>query len=386
MQKHYCILSLLLLILYISGITSITWAQDANEDYERFSIGEMKEIHSSISLSPKNDRIVAVSGNKSSPVYLYNWESDDVINSFNVENWYAGSSVEHSSNGKYLILNQLFYVDWAVNRDKKVLFVIIDNNGSKVLKIDESNEVKINPEESRALSLSGDKITEYDLSTGKAVNTFNLPRKGFSFDISSDGRFIAISHEPVEEDLKKRPEFKKDKQALKFILKYKNQVTIYKYPSFEVITTVNEFYDLIYELKFREDDSQLFCLQIPHAKAQTSVSSQQSYLNIINATGWEPIRKGFVSKATYQPDFKLSQDGRFFGIISKGMRYSELHIYDYNSRKLLDRFEFSFRLFDSDEDGLIATDIRPSFVFLPDTESILIAIGNRIIKWKFKQQ
>jgi len=362
-----------------------SYAQDDNLKYERFRIGEIKDIHSGIALSPQDENIVAISGNKSAPVYIYNWNDDEVINKFDVENWYAGSSIEYSANGNYIILNQLFYVDWLVSKDKKVFFVIIDNNGQRILKIDDSNEVKISRDEKKAISLSGDKITEYDLASGKAVNTFGLPEKGFGFALSHDGSFIAVSHEPREDDLKSMPQFKKNKQALKNALKYKHQITIYSYPQFEKVTTINEFYDNIYELKFRQDDSELYCLQKPHAKAQTG-GLYQTYLNIIKTANWEPIRKGFVSKAPYQPDFKLSNDGRFFGLVSQGGKFPELHIYDYEKNRHVDRFEFSYRLIESDEEGLVVADNRPTFVFLPDNESILMAFGNRLFTWKFKQE
>jgi len=374
-------LAILTFLLFIP----VSFSQEENIQYERFRIGEVKEIHSGIALSPQDENIVAISGNKSAPVYLYNWHDNEIISKFDVENWYAGSSIEYSERGNYIVLNQLFYVDWLVSRDKKVFFVIIDKHGQKVLKIDESNEVKISYDEKNALSLSGNKLTEYDLASGKSKNTFAIPAKGFGFALSHDGNFIAVSHEPREEDLKKMPQFKKDKQALKYNLKYKHQVSIYSYPQFEKVTTINEFYDHIYELKFREDDSQLFCLQKPHLKAQTG-GLHQTYLNIINTSNWEPIRKGFVSKAIYQPDFKLSHDGRYLGIVSQGGRFPELHVYDYENNRHLDRFEFSYRLIESDEDGLVVADSRPTFVFLPDNESILMVFGNRLFRWNFKKE
>ena len=376
----------LVLLSFVFPFSAIL-SQDIDENYQRFRIGELKEIHSGIAVSPRDGHIVAISGNKSTPVYIYNWQDDKIQDKINVENWYAGSSIEYSRKGNYLVLNQLFYADWAANRDKKVTFLVLDKNGNKVLRLEDSNETKITPDEKSAVSMSGNQIITYDLASGKQIDQFTIPGKGFAFDISPDGEYLAIAHQPVEDELKALPQFKKDKKALKDILKYKHQVSIYSFPDHTRIGSVNEFYDFVYELKFRKDGSQLFCLQIPHQKVQTSVgSASQTYVNIINTAGWEPIRAGFVSKSYYQPDFKLSDDGRFFGIVSYGYRYPELHIYDYETLKLLDRFEFTFRIIESDEDGIIAADTRPSFVFLPDDDRIMVAFGNRLFLWNFKQQ
>ena len=380
-------LPVLLALISFAFILSTAQSQDIDENYQRFRIGELKEIHSGIAVSPMDGHIVAISGNKSSPVYIYNWQEDKILDKINVENWNAGSSIEYSKKGNYLVLNQLFYADWAANRDKKVTFLVLDKDGNKVMRLDDSNETRITPDEKSAVSMSGDQIITYDLASGKQTDKFTLPGKGFAFAISPDAKYLAVAHQPVEDELKALPQFKKDKKALKNLLKYKHQVSIYSYPDLQRVATVNEFYDFVYELKFRDDGSQLFCLQIPHQKAQTSVSTaHQTYVNVINTPNWEPIRHGFVSRSAYQPDFKLSPDGRFFGIVSYGHRYPELHIYEYETLKLLDRFEFTFRIIESDEDGIIAADTRPSFVFLPNDDRIMVAFGNRVFLWKFKQQ
>lgn len=385
MIKNYFPKVLIFLLFFFSTLP-YSIGQEIDEDYKRFRISELKEIHSGIDLSPMNNDIVAISGNKSAPVYLYDWKNDKVKDQFNVENWYAGSAIEYSSQGNYLVLNQLFYADWAVNRDKKVLFQVLDKDGNKVLRLEDSNEAKVSPDEKKVLSLSHDKITEYDLVSGKAVNSHTFPEKGFAFDLSPDGKYLVMAHAPVEDRLKKDPRYKKDKKALKSALKFKHRVSVYTYPDFQYVGSVSELYDLIYELKFSDDGSQLFCLQIPHMKAQSGTTGSQIYVNVINTEGWQPIRKGFVSKAAYQPDFKLSSNGQYFGIVSKGIRFPELHIYNYETMKMLDRFEFTFRVIESDEHGIIAADTRPSFVFLPDNERILIAFGNRLYLWNFKSQ
>jgi len=94
-----------------------------------------------------------------------------------------------------------------------------------------------------------------------------------------------------------------------------------------------------------------------------------------------PLRTGFTSSAPYEPDYKLSNNEKLFGIISQGTRFVELHIYDIRSGKMLQRFEQSYRLFEKKDGDLIVADSRASFVFLPGDEQVLMTMGNRLLIW-----
>ena len=126
----------------------------------------------------------------------------------------------------------------------------------------------------------------------------------------------------------------------------------------------------------------MICLQIPHLKAQASNTARQTYVSSIDAIHGEALRKGFTSQAFYEPDFKFSHDGRLFGLVSKGARFLELHVYDVASGSMVRRFEQSYRLFEKNEGGMIAADSRMSFVFLPDDDTIVMTMGNHLIYWE----
>jgi hypothetical protein len=98
----------------------------------------------------------------------------------------------------------------------------------------------------------------------------------------------------------------------------------------------------------------------------------------------QPERRGFVSTATYEPDFKLSSDEKLFGIISRSNNFIEVHIYDFETKKVLYRFQQSYRMFEMIDGDMIIGDSRSAFVFLPGNESVLMTMGNHLIKWNFK--
>ena len=124
---------------------------------------------------------------------------------------------------------------------------------------------------------------------------------------------------------------------------------------------------------------------MPHAKASTGVDRKTITIAIVQTSNWETLRKGFVSKSLYQPDYKLTNNNQYFGIISKGNQFAELHIYDYQNATLEYRMELSHRMFEKSEGRLTITDDRSRFIFLPDNESALLTMGNRLIKWNFTE-
>lgn len=376
---------LILIFLYVQTSIVII-AQGSNMDYERVKIGDAKNMISGLALSP-DQTYLSISASQSYPFYKFDWNSKEVIGEFDVGNWYAGSSVNFSANGKYMLLQQLFYMDLAPNKDREVSFEIVYSNTGIVVKaFDNMHAVVIAPDESYAASLSGDRVTFWSLPDGKNLRTLKLESATNGLAISPDGKSLAVSIRlSGDEWIANFPSLKKNKKALKSTLKYKQAVAIYDVESLKRKYLVSEKYDIIYRLEYSPDGKFLFCLQIPHAKAATAANAERlTYLNTIDAESGKPLRKGFTSKAFFEPDFKLSPDGKLFGIVSKGARFLELHIYDFESGKMIQRFEQSYRLFEKNEGEMIAADGRMAFVFLPDNKTVVMTMGNHLIYWKLE--
>jgi hypothetical protein len=81
---------------------------------------------------------------------------------------------------------------------------------------------------------------------------------------------------------------------------------------------------------------------------------------------------------------KFSNDNKLLAINSKGSRFQEIHLYDFENGTLLKRFELAKRLFEKSDGEKLQSDPRPSFVFLPGDQEILIAIGNQLITWNIE--
>ncbi len=358
-------------------------SQGTDYDYDRINIGGVQHFVSGLALSPDSETL-AIAGVQSYPLYLFDWKNQVVLKQFDVGNWYAGSAIEYSSNGKYLLLGRLKYADFAPNKDREVDFEIINaSSGEFVKRFDAHHSVKISSDEKYAITLSEDVVSFINLVTAKNEKSFTVVEATNSVAISPDGMLIAVSHKLYEEDAKNITQLQRDKKSLKNALKYKQQISVFDANTFKKLYTFNELYDIVYKLSFSNDGNNLFCLSIPHQKIQNTVNARQMYINVIDMTTGEPKRRGYTSNAAYEPDFKLSYDGKLFGVVSRSNRFLELHIYDFETGKMLYRFQQSFRLFEKNDDQIMGMDSRISFVFLPDNESVLMTQGNHIIQWNF---
>lgn len=377
-SKIFFILLTSLLIIKFNSAKS----QGTNYDFEKIQIGEVKNMLVWLALDP-DQKTLAVTSHQSFPLYLYNLDTKQVEQQFDVGNWYAGSRARFSKNGKYLMLQQLFYLDYAPNKDREVNFEVMDvATGKSMLNFGDYHDAKITPDEKYLVTLSGgDKVAIHEIETRKELRSFTVPDATNSLAVSADQKYIAVAHKTYMNDLKNNPAYKNNKKNQPILEKYKQQVSVYDFNTFEKLYTIDTFYDLIYLLDYTDDGNYLFIYSIPHTKLQ-GPNGRKSYVEVANARTGEPLRNSFGSLSTYEPDFKLSHNNKYFGIISMNKQWPELEIYDFQTNALLKRFDLSHRLFEKADEGEFPTDGRSSFVFLPGDEEVLIVYGNRVIKWK----
>ncbi len=367
----------LLIMIFSNGVFS----QGANYDYERVKIGDVKHIIVGMDMSPDH-KYLAISGNQSFPFYIFDWSKREIVSQHDVGNWYAGSSVEYSPGGKYILLQQTFYMDLAPNKDREVKFEVVETSTGKVVKsLEKTHTAAFTPDDQYLVSLAAEEVAFWNLATGNKDKSFELVGATNGIAVSPDGKHIAVSHRPNEDELKANPAYKKNKEALKNTIKYKQEVSIFNAETFAKEANINEFYDVVYRLEYSKDGKYIFCVNIPNEKVQTGLE-RQTYINTIDAETGTALRKGFTSKAIFEPDFKLSHDGKLMGVISQSRKFLELHIYNFETGSLLKRFELSFRLFEKTEEGIILGDNRTSFVFLPDDKSVFLTMGNHLVLWE----
>lgn len=369
--------ALALLIL----LSPLVFCQTSNSDFERIKLISAESELSGLALSP-DQKTLAVSFARSEPIQIIDWQNRTVTNKINAAIWNSGSRLSFSASGKYLIAQEIGFSDFSQNKDRTIDYEIIDQaSGKTVKKFDKIQDMVVSASENLAISLNNDEVTYWQLPSGEKIKSFIVPGATNAVAISPDGKTLAISQIVDENDFKSQ--FKKDKKGLKNVMKFKQVIGLYDATSGKKIKIVPEFYDLVYNMAFLPSENILMVYQTPDIRIQAQ-NRNLSYVNLIDMETMEPLRKGFTSMSLNQPDLKTSSDLRYFAINSKGNRFQEMHLYNYETASLEKRFELAHRLFEKADGERIIKSSRPAFVFLPDNRSILIGMGNQLIKWNFE--
>jgi hypothetical protein len=369
----------LLATLILFSLT--VFGQTSNSDFERIKLINSESELSGIAISP-DQNTVAVSFCKSEPIKIIDWQNRKITNTINAATWNSGSRLSFSANGKYLIAQEIGFSDFSQNRDRTIDYEIIDPaSGTTVKKFSKIQDVAVSSDEKLAFSLNNDEITIWSLPSGEKIKTFIIAGATNAVAISPDGKTLAVSQ--IVDAAEFKNQFKKDKKGLKNAVKYKQVVSLFNAESGAKMMTIGEFYDIIYNLRFLPQGDVLFVYQTPDIRIQIN-NKKLSYINLIDGKKQEPLRKGFTSMSIAQPDLKISGDNKLFAVNSKGTRFQEMHLYDYETGTLQKRFELAHRLFEKVDGEKMVTGSRPAFVFLPGNQSILIAMGNQLIKWNIE--
>lgn len=353
-------------------------SQTSNSDFERIKWVSGEAEYTGLAISPDQNTI-ALSLKNSSPVKLIDWGAQKITREINVGDWNSGSMLSFSDGGKYLLLQEIGWTDFSQNKQRSTDFEIVDvSSGKSIRKFGKVQDVVISSDEKKAVSLNGNEISFWDLPSGDRKKSFNIAGAAHAIALSADGKTLALAQMVNEDEFK--DQFKKDRKGLKYAVNYRQLVSLFNAGNGQKIKTIGEFYDVIYELRFLPGSDILFVFQTPDVRVQVK-EKQLSYINLIDAVKMEPLRLGFTSMSTAQPDLKTSSDKKLFAINSKGNRFQEMHLYNYETGELEKRFELAHRLFEKVDGEKMINSSHPAFVFLPGDKSILIAMGNQLIKW-----
>ena len=282
------------------------------------------------------------------------------------------------------MLQQLFYIDYAPNKDRPIKYEVVDRASQKaVATFDDLYAAAITPDETTIVTLGKDGLHLHDIATGKRTGT-GLDRTGNAVAVSNDGTRIAVAHRPTKEELEKLSSLRNEKDAVKNALKVGQLVTIYDSGTLKPLATLDELFDKVFRLEYSPDGMDLWIHAKPHTRKGGNPNANQSYVSVADAQTNVMKRTSFPSLALYEPDFRISPNGELFAIGSQQGRFMEVHLYDRATGAMKDRFVLSYRLFEKmATKAEFPSDGRLSFVFLPDGKRLLMTFGNRLIEWTY---
>ncbi len=376
MKIHFLIAGILL---------SLTvFGQGTNMVYDTYDISPppLKFLHSDMDRIP-GTATYAVSATQSFPFYVIDGQSMEILNTYDVGNWYAGSRIQPSKTGKYILLQQLFYLDYSPNKDRECHFEVMETaTGKIVLNIPSAHAARLHPSEQELIVLIGDEVFSYPLNGKEKRKLFPVPAATNCLAISPDGNQIAISHHVEDDYLNAYVTKKRQKKNFKIYKKYRQCISVYDATNFERVYTVDEMFDLPYVLDFSPDGDYLICFAIPHTKVvQKTGMTGTKYISKIKATTGETTTVGFVSNCQYEPDIEFSSDGRKLAIVSNGTKFPEVWVCNFEEGTIIDRFQLARSMFPSLKE-MPADAGRIGVAFSADDQYLLFTNGTRIFKWQ----
>lgn len=364
-----------------------SFGQDDGQVFRILKVGEQETMSgyltSWVDVAPDN-KTIGLSATQGFPYRSFPIDEELNVQEMDIGNWYAGSRARFSHTGKYLLLQQLFYLDYAPNKDRPIKYEVVDRSTKKaVAGFDDLYAAAITPDESTVVFLDKNGLHLHDLATGKRTATA-LERTGNAVAVSMDGQRIAVAHRPTKEELEALPGLRNQKDAIKTALRTGQIITIYDRHSLKPIATLDELFDKVFRLEYSPDGKDLWIHAKPHTRKGGNPNPNQSYVSVADAATHTMKRTSFPSLALYEPDFRSSPDGTLFAIGSQNGRFMEVHLYDRATGSMKDRFVLSYRLFEKMfTKAEFPSDGRLSFVFLPDGRRMLMTFGNRLIEWTY---
>ncbi len=372
---------ILLFLLAIKG-----QAQGTNMVYEKIDISPSNKsfLHSDIDRIPgKNEYLV--SATKSFPFYHIDGDSHELLAEHDIGNWFAGSRIELSPTGKYILLQQLHYIDFSPNKDREVTFAVVDTKtGKTLLKIPSAHDAAFHPHEENLIVLIGDDVYSYAIAKDEKRKLFPVPAATNCIAISPDGKHIAITHYPSDEFLHDFVTKKRQKKNFKVYKKYRQCISVYDAETYDFMYTVADMYDIPYLLDFDPMGEHILCYSVPHTKvmAKTGMNGTK-YFSKIKASDGSSTSVGFVSNSIYEPDFEFSNHGKWIALVTINRVYPEVWICNYESGAILARFEMATRISEGMKDREYPADAgRVGLAFSPDDKHLMITNGSILIKWE----
>lgn len=378
-----------MITIAVAGLLALTAAaQDDGQQYRILKVGGQETMSGYLTcwldLAP-DDKTVGLSSTQSFPYRSFAIDDEEHVSKLDVGNWYAGSRARFSNTGKYLVLQQLYYLDFAPNKDRPIQYEIVDfTTGKTVRRFEDLFAAALTPDERTVVTLDKDGVKFTDLATGHADRARSIDRTGNAVAVSNDGKRLAVAHRPTKDEVAALPSVRNDKDAIKHGVKQGQIVVVYDMATLKPLYTLPELFDKIFRLEYSPDGKDLWIHAKPHTRKSGNPNPNQSYVSVADAATGEMRRTAFPSLALYEPDFRISPDGTLFAIGSQGGRFMEVHLYDRATGAMKDRFILSYRIFEKmASKAEFPSDGRLSIIFLPDGKRMLMTFGNRLIEWTY---
>lgn len=282
-------------------------------------------------------RTVAVSMSKGGGVLLVDTATWTIARVLSTPGFHDGARPTASNDGRFLHLAELYRYANLGRKDLKGRQVVLDlATGAELIAEEGAVEGAMDPAGQWLVILRGEQLVVRAVNNGEQ-RTIDVPGATNALAISPDGRFIAVSHRPTEEQLLKVPSVRNDRKAMKSALKYRQLVSIHAVADGHVITTVPEVYDIIRSIAFSPAGDRLLVYSTTDLKLAPDIGArpfdfnyvdQAGHVDQVAVEGWTPLRASCMSRMS-EPALAVSPDGTLLALsTTEGRNKRKLQLYD----------------------------------------------------------
>lgn len=283
-------------------------------------------------------RTVAVSISKGGGVLLVDTATWTVVRTLPAPGFHDGARPTASQDGRFLHLAELYRYANLGRKDLKGRQVVLDlSTGAELITEEGAVEGAMDPAGRLLVTLRGEQLTVRAINNGDERRTIDVPGATNALAISPDGRFIAVSHRPTEEQLLKVPSVRNDRKAMKSALRYRQLVSIHAVADGRVVATVPEVYDIIRSMAFSPAGDRLLVYSTTDLKLAPDFGArpfdfnyvdQAGHVDQVAVEGWVPLRASCMSRMS-EPSLAVSPDGVLLALSStEGRNKRKLQLYD----------------------------------------------------------
>lgn len=308
----------------------------------------------------------------------------------NISGFKNGAKPIFSSSGKYILLKHVYEKEF-VTKYKPTACVVLETETGKIVYQKNDGIMSADFVSDNTLLIANDQELEwFDLTSSKTIKKIEMPQAE-AIAVNKAGTRLAVSYIPTKSEFANLKSINNRKREIKIAKKNKRLIEFFSLPDMETISVVEDELDVVFRMKFIENDKYLTYLSRAKtrknglSKDDQKQESSESTLRAIHVMKIE-VETGIIDRTFYyrtmypNADFNLNENlfaissstiiqGSFMGI------KNGIELYDYNVQdKLIAGIYTKFKLFKRFP--------SPSqFCFLNGNTNLYISIGHGLYYW-----
>jgi hypothetical protein len=239
--------------------------------------------------------------------------------------------------------------------------------------VDKVHDAALSADEQLLYTLEGEQITVRALPSGDETGRIPVPLGRNSMAVSTDGRWIAVTHRPTLPQLETVPSMRNDKKALKPAMKFREMVSLYDAVTGKLVGTVPEIYDRVYTMAFSEQGDRLLVYSVAHTRIEAT-GMPEGVVSMVEMPTMVPLRTGFLSLMN-DPQLEPNPQGDRIALASsEGFNKRKMYVYDMHTGAFTLDLDLDQR-WGRDLANLEHHDGRVPYHFLADGRTLVFGSG-----------